>query len=412
MGMVTQVESTHEGPQPAPDDLPQDVTYYDTSDLRLARAGIALCRRSDGWHAMLPATDRGEQLVPLSRSDGEVPTELVDLVRAHTGGRSLTACTDSAADTPARVPSTPTLDENSSGGAVVTAYLRAQVVELRAADVAVRLDEPDGVHDLRVAVRRLRSCLRVFGGIVDRDRTRPLAAELKWLSDVLGDARDVEVIRDALTQAIDATPSELVLGPVRAEVDRHLARREADTGAALRDALAGRRYLDLLDTLDAVLADPPYRDKAHRRAVRVLPPLARKAYRKARRAADAVGQAERGPQRDDALHRVRKSVKRLRYAAETVEPVVGAPAARYRRQCKKVQGTLGDQHDLVVLRAVLRDLGGQAHLDGGNGFTFGLLHGRAGERAIREEHRFPERWRRLARGKARRWMRVSPAGNG
>jgi hypothetical protein len=53
----------------------------------------------------------------------------------------------------------------------------------------------------------------------------------------------------------------------------------------------------------------------------------------------------------------------------------------------------------------LRDLGVQAHLDGTNSFTFGLLHGRTGMAAIQREHEFDRRWRKLTSGKARRWLK-------
>jgi CHAD domain-containing protein len=280
------------------------------------------------------------------------------------------------------------LGADSSGGAVVVAYLRGQVGQLRAADPLVRLDHPDGVHDMRVAVRRLRSCLRVFRKIID---TPPaLTAELKWLSDVLGAARDVQVLERQLADAVAAVPAELLLGPVRAEIPRQLAKRSAAAGAALRDAMGGQRYLDLLGALDSLLADPPCHDRAHQRAVRVLPPLVTAAYRKSHKAA-----AARGPARDAALHQLRKKVKRLRYAAETVEPVVGGAARRWQRRCKKVQNVLGDQHDLVELRPVLRELGVLAHLDGANGFTFGLMYGNTIAAARETEQRFPAAWRRL-----------------
>jgi CHAD domain-containing protein len=297
------------------------------------------------------------------------------------------------------------LTKHSSAGAVVLTYLHGQVERLRAADLAKRLDDSNGVHDMRVAVRRLRSCLRVFGTVVDADSTRALSAELKWLSDTLGDARDAEVLLANLTRRVDDITTELVLGPVRAEIDRHLARRVADADQALRTAMDGERYLDVLAALDDLLADPPYRDLAHRRAVRVLPPLVARAYRKTRKAARVAGRLDSGPERDAALHKVRRSAKRLRYGAETVAPVVGEPADRYRRRCKKVQGVLGDHHDLVVVRPVLRELGVRAHLDGANGFTFGLMYGHAEAAAAREEQRFPGAWRKLAKRKARKWMR-------
>jgi CHAD domain-containing protein len=298
----------------------------------------------------------------------------------------------SAGYAPTKPSTVDKLTDASSAADVVSAYLRAQVGQLRVADDALRAGEPAGVHDLRVAVRRLRSCLRVFGAIIDRSRVRPLADELRWLSDLLGAARDQEVLWARLTHALDTIPTDLVLGPVQAQVVRHLARPAAQADQALRCAMAGQRYRELQTGLDQLLAAPPYRQRAGRRALDVLPPLVAAAYRKAHDAAD-----DPSADRDVVLHRVRRRVKRLRYALEAVEPVMGRRARRLRRRCAEVQELLGDQHDLVVLRPVLRELGTR-----GNGFTFGLVYGRSIEIAHRAEAAFPRRWRRLA--KRARWL--------
>lgn len=505
--MVTtkdEVERKYDGPRVSPDllaDVPHvrkvtgpehmslDATYYDTPDLRLARVGITLRRRSGGddagWHAKLPQGigDRTEIQAPPGPVEDRVPDELADLLRTYTTTQPLVPCAhitterdrwqlvgkggvvlaeiaddsvrartlgageqqatiwhevevelgtagpDLLDDVAARLtgsgvrPSEESsklartlgdrfprrarrrLTHKSSAGEVVAAYLREQLDRLRAADIAVRLGEPDGVHDMRVAVRRLRSTLRTFGAIMGRDRTRSVAVELTWLSDVLGAARDSEVLQRQLSDELDATPPELVLGPVRAELDRQLSRRAADADAAMRSALNDGRYLALLDALDELLVLRPTDGIARKRAGNVLPKLVRKSFRKARRRAVGAQNAPEGPERDIALHQVRKAVKRVRYASETAAPVIGKPADKIRRRTKRVQEILGEHHDLVELRTRLREAGIQAYLDGANAFTFGLLHGRSGERARRREREFPTAWHRLTRGGATRWMR-------
>lgn len=300
------------------------------------------------------------------------------------------------------------VDKHSTAGEATTAYLRDQVDRLRAAALAVRAAEPDGVHDMRVAARRARSVLRAFRAVyakADRARARRLRRELKWLTDVLGQARDTEVLGRRLTEEVDATPVELVLGPVSARIDRHLARDEADTRSGVLTTMDTPRYAALLTDLDGFLATPPTTGSAGRPATAVLPAMVRKADRRARRAARTATTTS-GGDRDAALHRVRKAVKRARYAAEAATPAVGRPARRYGRRCRKVQRVLGDHHDSVALRAVLRDLGVQVHLDNANAFTFGLLHGRLGVRAFQLEHEFDRRWARLTTGKARRWLKT------
>src|ERR1700743_17216 len=76
---------------------------------------------------------------------------------------------------------------HSPAGEVVLAYLDAQAAKLGVLDLAVRRDKPDSVHQMRVTVRRLRSTLQSFTGILSGPETEHLMAELKWLGGVLGD---------------------------------------------------------------------------------------------------------------------------------------------------------------------------------------------------------------------------------
>jgi hypothetical protein len=63
----------------------------------------------------------------------------------------------------------------------VLAHLREQVDELVMHDRGARVDEPDAVHQMRVATRRLRSALATYRPLLDRERTDPVRQELKWL---------------------------------------------------------------------------------------------------------------------------------------------------------------------------------------------------------------------------------------
>lgn len=98
------------------------------------------------------------------------------------------------------------LTSSSPAGAVVLGYVRGQVAAITRYDPLVRRDEPDAVHQMRVASRRARSVLQAFGGIIERDATRPLCAELKWLAAALGQARDTEVLLARLTADLAAIP--------------------------------------------------------------------------------------------------------------------------------------------------------------------------------------------------------------
>ncbi|MFL6077731.1 MAG: CHAD domain-containing protein [Mycobacteriales bacterium] len=293
----------------------------------------------------------------------------------------------------------------SRAGEVVMAYVAEQVATIKAYDPRVRRDEPDSVHKMRVATRRLRSALQAYGRLIDRDATRGLSGELKWLATVLGAERDTEVMADRLAGMVAATDDDLVLGPVAARVTDTFAGRRARTHADVLETLDGARYLALLDALDALVDHPPLTRRARRRARAALPrEVARTHRRVARRAATAA--ARSGPARDVALHETRKAAKRARYAAEAATPVYGKQARRYAKGMKKVQELLGEHQDGVTLRQVLRQLGAQAHLAGENGFTFGLLHEREGVAGERSAGRFPKAWQRAGRPRRRRWQRT------
>jgi len=292
----------------------------------------------------------------------------------------------------------------SSAGDVVTAAVREQVDALLLHDPAVRLDRPDAVHRARVATRRLRSVLGAFRPLLDRSVTEPVRAELRWWGRALGDARDAEVARDRVRAVLDATPDELVVGPVRARVVDELdaAYRDAWRGAV--EQMQGERYLALLDALEALAAEPPLDGSAGEDARDVLPAFARRSWRRTRRRVRAADAAT-GERREALLHDVRKAAKRARYAAEAMVPALGAHAERFAARLEAVQDALGEHHDAVGLARALRALGMRANLSGENGFSYGLLVGAERERADDALEDYEAAWARARRPGYRRWTR-------
>ncbi len=297
----------------------------------------------------------------------------------------------------------PAPNASSSAGQVVLAYLRAQAGRLKSLDPLVRLDEPDSVHQMRVASRRLRSTLRSFGHILPRDATAGLAADLKWLGGVLGAARDAEVVPGHLRGSLRQLPVELRIGPADARIQGHFASVRAAARTELLATLDSERYFSLLDDLDRLLAEPPLTPEAARRATDVLPVAARRAHRQAARRMHRAWRAPAGPARDEGLHRARKSARRARYAAEAIAPAAGGKATRFARRMKKIQSVLGEHQDSVIARAVARDLGIAAHLAGENAFSYGLLYGRDACDAGRFQAEARRLWRKASRRS--RWPR-------
>ena len=300
-------------------------------------------------------------------------------------------------------------DHRAPAGHVVAAYLREQAGRLKAYDAAVRRDEPDAVHQMRVTARRLRAALQAFPAVLPKPATARLRDDLRWLGRVLGDARDAEVLDQHFETALGQLPVELVIGPAKARVTAHFAPQQAAARKAALRALDSRRYFRLLDDLDGLIDDPPRTAAAAAPADEILSQAVARAYRRTRRRMSRARRTPAGAERDVALHEARKAAKRARYAADAAEPVFGRDARRFAKRMKAVQSVLGDHQDAVTARAVAREIGVRAHLAGENAFTFGLLNERAHRDAIECQRQLRPVWKRATRRKARRWL-TRPAG--
>jgi CHAD domain-containing protein len=255
-------------------------------------------------------------------------------------------------------------------------YITRQADRLAAEELRVRRDAPDAVHQMRVAARRLRSVLKAHRTVLDRQRTDRVADGLRDLGRHLAPARDAEVLRERVDADLGALPAELRLGPVQAEATRHFARVEAEARAAVLTTLDSPEHAALRGLLDDLLERPALNRRARRPAKKGL--RTDRTERRLRRGMTAA--LDHGD--DTALHTARKAAKRLRYANE----VTGARP----RGLKKLQKALGHHQDVVVARPVLRELGAAAD----NGFSFGLLLGRADARAAAIEADLPALWKR------------------
>jgi CHAD domain-containing protein len=104
------------------------------------------------------------------------------------------------------------------------------------------------------------------------------------------------------------------------------------------------------------------------------------------------------------LHRARKAYKRARYAAEALAPLAPRPGRRLGKRLAALQDTLGTHQDAIVTCALLREHGMLAFGEGENAFTYGLLHARqhkAGEQVLDELRRLR---RRAGKRGIRRWL--------
>jgi CHAD domain-containing protein len=253
---------------------------------------------------------------------------------------------------------------------------------------------PEGVHQMRVALRRLRSLLKVFRPAADAPALRALDRDLRALADVLGPARDWDVFLGGLgAELAAALPDE----PRMAGLLRAARERRDAAYAGLRAVLDGAGYRRLLWEAVAVVETRPWRgdgdeEAAARRALPLEEFAARLLGRRWQRLAGAGEDVSALP--DEALHELRLEAKRLRYPAELFAPLWGRKRARrFLKRLAEVQEAFGLANDVAVARGLVGQLAGR----GGPGpaWAVGVAEGWALARARRVRTRSAEAWEAL-----------------
>ena len=278
------------------------------------------------------------------------------------------------------IPQRPPIDDDSTLADLIAQYIATQAAVIVAGDVGLRLGH-DVIHPTRVAIRRLRSTLRTFKPLIRADAAAALEGELVWFAGLLGGVRDADVLRERLDRLVAELPPELVLGPVAATIDQHLAAERAEHWQILVGELDSLRLMAMLDQVELWRVAPAFASGGPTAAENVSPdrvPAAKvsKRLRKARR--QLLSRLERAgsatADQEELVHAARKAGKRYRYAAELAEPVLGRHAAAKVEEAEALQDLLGEHQDSVVSAAALRRFGAVAGTTPGeNGFTFGVL---------------------------------------
>jgi CHAD domain-containing protein len=261
----------------------------------------------------------------------------------------------------------PMPEVDGSAARAIVDYTTEQIDAIFEGDLQLRRGQ-DPIHDTRVAIRRLRSMIRVFGKLLDRSAADVLDEELKWFAGLLGEVRDRQVQRRRFRDVLAGWPPDLVLGPVANRINTDLQSEQLRARKEVAEAMTSPRYLDVLATLQQWRAALPLTDMP---SVKKLRKRARRAERKAdQRLTAAIKGGD-----DTMLHRARKAAKRARYAAELRRPLEDSTTIKKtEKHYKRIQRVLGDHQDSVVASQVLRRLALIAGTTPGeNGFTYGLL---------------------------------------
>ena len=280
---------------------------------------------------------------------------------------------------------------------VVRASIAGSAERMLRHDAGVRLGEdPEAVHQARVATRRLRSDLRTYRALLDPEWVLALRTELGWLGSELGTVRDLDVLGERLRGRIRSLPDDDVEAAPKL-LDRVRTERDA-ARADLMSGMREPRYLSLLDRVVAAAAEPAVLPElAHRPAVEVMGELMEGPWRHLERICRELGPASA----DGELHQARIRAKRVRYAAEAMIPIYGKPARRFARRAEALQTVLGEHQDAVMAIAWLRTQAGGTASRGA--FVAGELAGVEHHAQTQSREAWPEAWKALRPKKYRFW---------
>lgn len=278
------------------------------------------------------------------------------------------------------------VDSSMTTGEVAFAVLRRQFASFVGREPGVRLGEdPEEVHDMRVASRRLRAAIKLFSEALP-GRSGWLEGELRWIAGELGGVRDLDVELAELRAWTEGERSDSgdtdSLGALISAVEEQ--RKEARK--KMLEALDSGRYGRLKDSFSDMLrrgsaGSGEKGSKAGTPITRAAPALLSRRYKKFRRVADRVGSGkEDAPV--EAYHELRKKGKSLRYALEFHREIYGSAVKDVIRPLKSLQDSLGRHQDAVVASEQLRSLGTETESNLSSGTVFAM--GAYAERYRRE----------------------------
>ena len=308
----------------------------------------------------------GEPQTSMRRVEVEALTEahepLQSLVKTLRSDCALKAASDtkysqglkSVGLAPAPAPEfTPTaVDASMSIVEVALANLRRYLSAWHLHEPGARLgDNPEELHDLRVAARRLDAILRQFRSSLPASflRIRPT---LKIVLRALGDSRDLDVALSELKTFSRELPKSDrdSVEPLKRHLVSERGRARARMLSVLDSASVQKDLQELTSLLTAHSAAS--QQSSPELALNVAPELIRRRYRKVRKGADLLT----SDSSIEAYHEVRGYVKKLRYALEAVAVLYGKPADEMLRTLRRWQEKLGVQQDAAVASRRLKAL--------------------------------------------------------
>jgi triphosphatase len=246
--------------------------------------------------------------------------------------------------------------------------------------------DPEGIHQMRIGLRRLRAAISLFSDMIMEEQSRPIRTELKWLTNELGPAREFDVFLNKVVAPLEQQHGRLV--GMRSLYHDLAERREAALERALA-AVCSKRFRDLTLNAAAWLEAGDWREPRkillRERCEEPIEVAARaqltQRWKKIRKRGRRLAKLD--PQ---ARHKLRIQAKKLRYATEFYKTVFPGKRQQKRRTAflstlKQLQDCLGDLNDIVMHEKLTTGIGKSSParsakgLGSGRVFAAGLVTG-------------------------------------
>ena len=249
----------------------------------------------------------------------------------------------------------------------------------------------EGVHQMRVAFRRLRSGLKLFRPLIPREVNEPWVADIRWLNGFLGPVRDWDVfLEEGMTPLLAHFPRKRSLSLFRVKA-QHIRQTHQHT---LRDALSNPRYQQLTQGLTEWLDGRAWRDVLNdgqrerlvQPALEFATPLLGRNHRRV-----AKQGAEFATLSIEGRHALRIRIKALRYAQDFFASLYPALTVKaYLSALSRLQDSLGVMNDIAVARRLLAEAG-----IGAGSAARQVIEGWYGCRLDLQERAFADLWRQF-----------------
>ena len=223
---------------------------------------------------------------------------------------------------------------------------------------------PEEIHQLRVAARRLRVALRLFGRLLPSRDSARLATELRWFAGSLGDVRDLDVYTENFKAYAQTVPLEQRAGLSGYEMYLRRERTEARRRAAA--AVASPRAAALFADMERFVAAGPSPGALRRWRSLTVGDAVRQSVRGSVGRVRRLGNRLTTRARPAELHDLRIKAKRLRYELEFFAEVY-PPLSQAAKECKSLQDLLGGLQDVYTATARLRRYSALVRKQGGDG---------------------------------------------